>query len=164
MVLVNIIWSPFHQAVPPAKLTISHSKPAKFNIATRNSAQLFVLKCFHPTKKMHFVNFVAFSHIFLRISQLYLFLTDCHLDMIMGKNRSQGQKWNLLQLCYASMMIRSVVWRKQRTWQRNVPRSAPAVHIALDVQCWVCLCVFFHAYIHRLSDWIVIVLFFESQW
>lgn len=64
MVLVNIIWSPFHQAVPPAKLTISHSKPAKFNVATRNSAQLFVLKCFHPTKKMHFVNFVAFSHIF----------------------------------------------------------------------------------------------------
>ena len=63
MVLVDIIWSPFHQAVPPAKLTISHSKPAKFNVATRNSAQLFVLKCFHPTKKMHFVNFVAFSHI-----------------------------------------------------------------------------------------------------
>ena len=96
------------------------------------------------------------------MSQLYIFLTDCHLDMIMGKNRSQGQKWNLLQLCYASMMIRSVVWRKQRTWQRNVPRAHLLFILRLMFNVgFVYACFFMHIY--RLSDWIVIVLFFNPS-
>lgn len=161
MVLVNIIWSPFHQAVPPAKLTISHSKRAKFNVATRNSAQLFVLKCFHPTKKMNFVNFVAFSHIFYTFpNYISSWQTAIWIWSYMGKNRSQGQKWNLLQLCYASMMIRSVVWRKQRTWQRSVPRAHLLFILRWMFNVGSVYACFFHAYIHRLSDWIVIVLFF----
>lgn len=112
---------------------------------------------FSPTKNKTFCG--IFTYIW-QISQLYIFLTDCHLDKIMGKNRSQGQKWNLLQLCYASMMIRSVVWRKQRTWQRNVPWAHLLFILRLMFDVGSVYACFFHAYIHRLSDWIVIVLFF----
>lgn len=115
---------------------------------------------FSPHQKNAFCEFCGILTYILRISQLYIFLTDCHLDKIMGKNRSQGQKWNLLQLCYASMMIRSVVWRKQRTWQRNVPRAHLLFILRLMFNVGFVYACFFHAY-NRLSDWIVIVLFFN---
>lgn len=110
---------------------------------------------FSPHQKNAFCEFCGILAYILRISQLYIFLTDCHLDKIMGKNRSQGQKWNLLQLCYASMMIRSVVWRKQRTWQRNVPRAHLLFILRLMFNVGFVYACFFHAY-NRLSDWIIL--------
>jgi len=60
----------------------------------------------------------------------------------MGKNRSQGQvKPPAALLRFDDDQERRVKEAEDLAAQRT--SSAPAVHIALDVQCWVCLCMFF---------------------
>ena len=110
---------------------------------------------FSPHQKNAFCEFCGILTYILQISQLYIFLADCHLDMIIGKNRSQGQKWNLPQLCYASMMIRSVVWRKQRTWQRNVPRAHLLFMLRLMFNVvFVYACFFMHIIDYQIGLWL----------
>ena len=158
----NIISSPFHQAVPPAKLTISHSKPAKFNVATRNSAQLFVLNVFTHQKKAACVISTYTLQISSNVPIIYL-PDRLPFGYDYGKKpfpRSEVKPPAAL-LRFDDDQERRVKEAEDLAAQRT--SSAPAIHIAVDVQCWVCLCVFFHAYIYRLSDWIVIVLFFNPS-
>lgn len=158
MVLVNIIWSPFHQAVPPAKLTISHSKPAKFSVATRNSGQLFVLKWAFTHQKRHFV---AFSHIFYEfpnyISSWQTAIWIRLWEKTVPKVRSETSRSFATLRWWSGASCEGSRGPGSATYLERTCCSYWVLRLMFDV-VFVYAC-FFHAY-NRLSDWIVIVLFF----